>query len=124
MGNNVGVMEIKYAIQGHNINKKYKNFELKLNEFKIPEGFATALIGENGAGKSTLLNFLSGVRRDAKGEILYFNETNDVDKAKEKLGYTGTDNYFIPAWSGREVKEISKLLFDDFNETKFVIIFI
>lgn len=119
MGNNVGVMEIKYAIQGHNINKKYKNFELKLNEFKIPEGFATALIGENGAGKSTLLNFLSGVRRDAKGEILYFNETNDVDKAKEKLGYTGTDNYFIPAWSGREVKEISKLLFDDFNETKF-----
>ncbi len=112
-------MEIKYAIEGHNINKKYKNFELKINELKVPEGFATALIGENGAGKSTLLNFLSGVRRDAKGEINYFNETTNIEDAKEKIGYTGTDNYFIPTWSGREVKEISKLLFDDFDEKKF-----
>ena len=119
MGNNSGVMEIKYAIEGRNINKKYKNFELKIDELKVPEGFATALIGENGAGKSTLLNFLSGVRRDAKGDITYFHETNDIENAKEKIGYTGTDNYFIPTWSGREVKEISKLLFDDFDEKKF-----
>lgn len=112
-------MEIRYAIEGHNINKKYKNFELSLEELKIPEGFATALIGENGAGKSTLLNFISGVRRDAKGDILYFNETKEIDEAKDMIGYTGTDNYFIPTWSGHEVKEISKLLFDDFDEKKF-----
>lgn len=119
MGNTSKVMDIKYAIEGHNISKKYKNFELKIANLYIPEGFATALIGENGAGKSTLLNFLSGVRRDASGDILYFNETKDVEVAKDKMGYTGTDNYFIPTWSGREVKEISKILFDDFNEKKF-----
>lgn len=113
-------MEVRYAIEGKNILKKYKNFKLDVEKFNVPEGFATALIGENGAGKSTLLNILSGVRRDAEGDICYFNEINDVEKAKEFMGYTGTDNYFLPTWSGREVKEISKLLFDDFDENKFV----
>ena len=36
--------------------KKFKNFTLDIPEFKLPNGFATALIGENGAGKTTLLN--------------------------------------------------------------------
>ena len=67
-------MEVRYAIEGKNILKKYKNFKLDVEKFNVPEGFATAVIGENGAGKSTLLNILSGVRRDAEGDICYFNE--------------------------------------------------
>ena len=113
-------MEVRYAIEGHNINKKYKNFELSLEELKIPEGFATALIGENGAGKSTLLNFISGVRRDAKGDILYFNETKEIDDAKDMIGYTGTGMYFIPSWTGNQIRELSKIMYKDFNDDKFM----
>ena len=113
-------MKTGYAIEGKNIKKKFKNFTLELDELNVPEGFATALIGENGAGKSTLLNILSGIRRDARGEIKYFGSVDDVEFAKEKIGYTGTDNYFLPSWSGREVMKISKLLFDDFDEKKYM----
>ena len=52
--------------------RKLKNFTLDVENFAIPQGFATALIGENGAGKTTLLNILAGIRLDYKGEITYF----------------------------------------------------
>ena len=60
------------VIEVSNIIKKYKNFTLDIPDMKIPQGFATALIGENGAGKTTLLNILSGIRLDYKGDINYF----------------------------------------------------
>ena len=62
----------KNVIEAKNIVKKYKNFTLDVPEFKLPEGFATALIGENGAGKTTLLNILTGIRMDYTGDITYF----------------------------------------------------
>ncbi len=116
MGNNV--------IAAKDIIKKYKNFTLDVPEINLPAGFATALIGENGAGKTTLLNILTGIRRDYKGHIEYFNEynENDIEKkpeVKERIGYTGTDNYYLPQWSVGQVEELSGLLFDKFDKNKF-----
>nr|MCR5585857.1 AAA family ATPase [Lachnospiraceae bacterium] len=47
----------------------------------------------------------------------------DVEKnpeVKERIGYTGTDNYYMPSWSVNQVKEISKLLFEKFDEETFM----
>lgn len=66
-------MTTKNAIEAAKITKKLKNFTLDVENFAIPQGFATALIGENGAGKTTLLNILAGIRLDYKGEITYFD---------------------------------------------------
>ena len=63
-------MTTKNAIEAAKITKKLKNFTLDVENFAIPQGFATALIGENGAGKTTLLNILAGIRLDYKGEVL------------------------------------------------------
>ncbi len=113
-------MEINYAIQATDIKKKFKGFELDIPEFHIPKGFATALIGENGAGKSTLLNILAGIRLDHKGKISYFDEKEtDVEKVKERLGYTGPGNYFLPNWNMNQIEEISSMLFDTFDGEKF-----
>ena len=49
-------MTTQYAIEGNNITKNLKGFNLDIDDLKVPKGFATALIGENGAGKTTLLN--------------------------------------------------------------------
>ena len=49
-------MTTKNAIEAAKITKELKNFTLDVENFVIPQGFATALIGENGAGKTTLLN--------------------------------------------------------------------
>ena len=48
-------MTTKNAIEAAKITKELKNFTLDVENFAIPQGFATALIGENGAGKTTLL---------------------------------------------------------------------
>lgn len=45
-------MTTKNAIEAAKITKELKNFTLDVENFAIPQGFATALIGENGAGKT------------------------------------------------------------------------
>jgi len=102
------------------LQKKFKGFELSVPQLSIPKGFATALIGENGAGKTTLLNILSGIRLDYKGEVTYFDEREtDMEKVKEKIGYTGSGIFFLPQWSIKQVAEVGELLFDDFRTEVF-----
>lgn len=117
-------MKTENIIEGRNIQKRLRNFELNIPKLNIPKGFATALIGENGAGKTTLLNILSGIRLDAKGDLLFFNEFDQNDREKKsevknRIGYTGPGKYYLPQWSIREVEEVSQLLFDTFDRNKF-----
>ena len=117
-------MNSEVVIEGKNLSKKVKTFQLDIPELAIPKGFATALIGENGAGKTTLLNMLAGIRLHYKGAITYFGEYSDKDRednpyVKNHIGYTGPGNYYLPQWTVRQVAEISKLLFDGFDERKF-----
>lgn len=111
---------MEQVISAKNLQKKLKGFCLDIPQLEIPKGFATALIGENGAGKTTLIRLLTGIRLDFKGEIEYFDEKEkNIDKVKERIGYTGTGNYFLPNWNIQQVEEISELLFDTFEKQKF-----
>ena len=117
-------MEFESVIEGKNIQKGFKNFTLNIPELKIPRGFATALIGENGAGKTTLLNILAGIRIDNKGTLKYFdafdqNDRENNPEVKERIGYTGTENYFLPHWTVDQVRQLSKLLYKNFDEEKY-----
>lgn len=112
-------MKVESVIEIRDLRKKYKKFELNIDELQIPKGFATALIGENGAGKSTLLNILSGIRRDYKGQITFFSGNDTEQEVREKIGYTGPGNYFMPHWTIKQVASASKLLFDGFDESQF-----
>lgn len=113
-------MKATQTILATDIQKKYKGFTLNIPECHIPKGFATALIGENGAGKSTLLNILAGVRLDYKGKVQYFDEhETDVEKVRERLGYTGPGTYFLPNWTIGQVAEVSELLFDTFSSERY-----
>lgn len=113
---------MEYIIKGTQIKKSFKGFHLELDELRIPKGFATALIGENGAGKSTLFHILSGVRLDYKGTIDYFGNLNmrqNEAEIKERIGYTAPNEYFLPHWTIKQVKELQSLLFQHFHPNKF-----
>ena len=117
-------METNYVIEGSNLYKKFKKFSLDIEKIQIPQGFATALIGENGAGKTTLMNILAGIRLDYKGNIKYFGKYTDADRengpeVKENIGYTGPDNYYLQSWKIKQVEEISELLFENFHRDRF-----
>ncbi len=113
------------AIEMKQINKKYRGFALDIPSLSIPEGFATALIGENGAGKTTLINILAGTRLDYKGELTFFGKWNDKDReredvpVREMIGYTGPGNYYLPNWTVQQVEEVTQMLFDKFDREKF-----
>lgn len=107
------------AIQITGLQKKYKGFELSVPRLEVPEGFATALIGENGAGKTTLLNILTGIRRDFKGDVAYFGESGLDDRTQEDIGYIGPGCYFLPNWTIDQVEEVSGLLFSGFHGDRF-----
>ena len=117
-------MNVEYVIEGRGISKKYKNFALDIPEFQVPKGFATALIGENGAGKTTLLDILMGIRLNYKGDIRYFGEFDDHDReknpaVKERIGYTGSGNYFLPQWKIGQIEKIEEILFEDFHADRY-----
>ena len=104
------------------LHKSFGSFNLDLPNLNIPKGCATALVGENGAGKSTLLNILSGINRDYKGEVIYFNKYSDIEEkgVRSMIGYTGTGMYFIPSWTGNQIIELSKIMYPGFDEEKFM----
>lgn len=117
-------MKLEYVIEGTNIRKKFKGFQLDIPELFVPQGFATALIGENGAGKTTLLNILAGIRLDYQGGLRYFGQYTDKEReqnpaVKEQVGYTGPGNYYLPQWKVSQIAEISELLFENFHRDRF-----
>lgn len=117
-------MKQEYVVEGKNITKKIKKFELNVENIQIPKGFATALIGENGAGKTTLLNILAGIRLDYKGELTFFGKYSAADRetnpiVKELIGYTGTSNYYLPQWTIKQIEEINQILFQRFHLNRF-----
>ena len=112
-------MQYEDVITGKAITKSFNDFHLTIPELHIPKGFATALVGENGAGKSTLLNILSGIRLDYQGELTYFGTVHNVEEIRARIGYTGTKNYFMPQWNGSQVRELSEMMFENFDTARF-----
>lgn len=116
-------MEItmEYVITGTDLRKKFKGFVLDIPQLQLPQGFATALIGENGAGKTTLMNLLAGIRLDYQGKVRYFAENAGIDDegVRERIGYTGPGNYYLPHWTVTQVEEMNELLFQGFDKEAF-----
>lgn len=117
-------MEFNSIIHGENLVKKYKKFELNIPTLDIPEGFATALIGENGAGKSTLMDILAGIRLDFKGHLQFFGEFDEKDREKNpevklRIGYEGTGMYYMPTWTMQQGRDVQALLFDTFDGKRY-----
>lgn len=113
---------MKNVIQIESIRKNYEGFTLVVENLKIPMGFTTVVVGENGAGKTTLLKILAGIDHDYQGTFDYFDETNihDVTPAfKKQIAFGANKEYYNPIWKVKQVINLSKVIFDDFDEKEF-----
>lgn len=88
---------MKNAIEIMNLRKKYPNFDLKVDELKIPSGIVVGLIGENGAGKTTLIKSILNIINKDNGKIKIFNKNLEEQELqiKEDIGVV-LDNTFFP----------------------------
>ena len=92
--------------------------ELDIN---IPEGMATALIGANGAGKTTLIDILCGVTHKTAGDVVYFNEKNDIgDPAlRERIGYCASTAFFPLTFTAKDIAVSMEIAYKSFDRKKF-----
>ena len=100
--------------------KRYAGFELDCN-IRVDNGMISGLIGANGAGKSTLFRSILGLVYPDSGEIRIFNKNvKDINnKDREKIGTVMCDAGFSGYLMIRDIKEILKGFYPEFNEKFF-----
>jgi branched-chain amino acid transport system ATP-binding protein len=91
----------------------------------VKEGEIVTIIGSNGAGKTTILRTISGLKRSAKGEIVFqgkrIEETPAQDIVKMGIGHVPegrdlfpgmavADNLTLGAYLQRDTKQIERNL--------------
>lgn len=108
-------------IEISNLEKKYNDFKLKIENLCIPKGVIVGLIGENGAGKTTTINLLlNEICRDS-GIIKILNKDNIQFESilKEEIGVIFDECYFPEILSSKEVGKIMKKIYLKWNENLY-----
>ena len=108
------------CVEIKNLTKRRKGFVLDIPDFELPEGFATAFIGENGAGKTTLLDIIAGIDLRYDGKINYFGKYDSpVEEVRESIGYSASGSFFAQTWKPKQIAEICGVLFERFDKERF-----
>ena len=105
-----------------NLNMGYKNKVLDDLNLELDKGQIVGLVGPNGAGKSTLLRILAGLEQTYKGEVLVDGKELDY-KMADIISYQPDKFALSDKRAVKEVVNIYKLFFKDFDEEKFYKIF-
>ncbi len=105
------ILEIK------NLSKKYKDFELKDINLKLPKGMILGFIGENGAGKTTTIKAILDIIKNYKGEIKIFGLDNrkDEKKIKEDIGVVLDDMFFPEILTPNDINSIMKDTYNNWD---------
>ena len=106
------ILEIK------NLSKKYKGFELKNVNIKLPKGMIMGFIGENGAGKTTTIKALLNIIKRDSGEIKIFGLDNKENerKIKEDIGVVLDDSFLSEYLNPSDINKIMKNIYKNWDE--------
>ena len=109
------------AIEIKKLEKNYDNFNLKIDELKIPSGVVIGLIGENGAGKTTLIKSILNIIKTDKGQIKIFNKDlkeNELD-IKEDIGVVLDNSFFPEILNAKNIDKIMKDIYKSWDQQLF-----
>ena len=101
-----------------NLNKKFKDFQLKNINIKVPKGKIVGLIGENGAGKTTLIKCILGAMFKNSGEVKLFDKKYN-DKNKDDIGVVFDDSYMIETYNIKDINAIMKNIYKHWDSKLF-----
>ena len=115
-------MNFENAIEIKGITKRLGDFLLDNISFSLPRGGIVGLVGENGAGKSTLIRLILGALKADAGtvEVLGKNNTDkDFTETKNDIGVVLDDSYFPEIVTAKQVGNILKNTYRNFDEEKY-----
>ena len=109
------------AIEIKNIKKIYKDFKLDINNFRVPSGTITGLIGENGAGKTTLIKSILGIIKSDCKNLKIFNKDykeneNDI---KDDIGLVLDNAFFPELLNAKDINTVMKGIYKNWDEKLF-----
>ena len=103
-----------------NLVKKYDGFELNIS-MEIPSGKVSGLVGKNGAGKSTTIKSILGLVKPNSGKVVLMGkDVADITaRDKQKLGVALSESGFSGYLTVKDVTDIMKNMYQDFNADSF-----
>jgi ABC-2 type transport system ATP-binding protein len=99
----MGLTLSRMKLDINNLEKRYDNFLLKIEEFHTKDSEIIGLIGNNGAGKTTFLKLLLDLILPEKGEI--FSNNKSITLSEHWKEYTGSfldEDFLIQFLTPRE----------------------
>lgn len=110
------ILEIK------NLNKKYPSFSLKDVSFAVKPGQIMGFIGRNGAGKTTTLKSIMNLVHYESGTISAFEKdmTQYELENKQRIGFSLSEINYYPNKTIRQLVNVTKRFYVNFDEQKFI----
>ncbi|BBI33376.1 ABC transporter ATP-binding protein [Cohnella abietis] len=109
------------ALEIKNLNKKYKNFELKDVTFQLEQGYIMGFIGTNGAGKTTTIKSIMNLTHVSSGEISILGKNfieNEIE-LKQEIGYAFGDINFYTRSKIKTLTNVVKRFYNNWNEETY-----
>lgn len=108
-------------LEVRNLNKTYKDFQLKDVNLTIPKGYIMGFVGQNGAGKTSTINLINHICKCDSGSIKIdgISYADDPVRYKESISYVGDECYFTKGLKVKNVKQTLKEFYPTFDSEKF-----
>ncbi|MCT4605866.1 MAG: ABC transporter ATP-binding protein [Marinisporobacter sp.] len=108
-------------LEVQNVNKSFKDFNLKNINFNLEKGYIMGFIGPNGAGKTTTIKLIMNLMKRDSGTIKIFGLDNikDEQSIKNRIGFVYDENYFYEDINLLEMKKIIAPFYSKWDDKIF-----
>ena len=108
-------------IEVRNVMKEFDGFRaLDDMSMTVPTGSVYGLVGPNGAGKSTIIRHLTGISRQAAGEITIDGApVFENPEVKSRIAYIPDDIFYYANASIREMMDFYRSIYPHFDAERF-----
>lgn len=113
---------MEYCLEINNLNKQYKNFNLKDINLKLYKGTIMGFIGENGAGKTTTIKSILNLINIDSGTIRYEGRdisTEMTQEQKETIGVVLDECCFHDVLRLKDIQKIMKNIYKSWDTSVF-----